>query len=429
MNGAECTDAVRLAPAPADESRPFSVCYVVPGHNLLPSAGPTRNVLSLARALARRTDVRSVAVAFRRVLEPPPEEGYQVLEIAPTGAAAGTWSDDSAVRGVGYREFGSYLRDLARFARSRLPAFDVVLEKSWLLSGFVTARCRRLGIPGVPVENLVPVVDPRWQDPMKAIRNRVARTLAGRYLRRAPVLLAETEELKDAIVRTWRVPAERIQVVPLGVDRSLFRPRDPGEARRRLEIDADATVLLYVGVLDLAHDLGPAIRAVVAAATPGLELHVVGDGIMREAFEALAAGAPATIRFHGRVPHPRVPHYVAAADLCLAPYEPRAFPGGEVGYATLKVREYLSAARPVAAVESGSLSRLVRHGESGFLLPNRESAWRELLERLPSRNRLRQMGEAAARTPLTDWDDAAAGYAAACRRLLALAPGTERRSG
>jgi hypothetical protein len=31
----------------------LSICYLVPGHNLLPSAGPTRNVLSVARELGQ----------------------------------------------------------------------------------------------------------------------------------------------------------------------------------------------------------------------------------------------------------------------------------------------------------------------------------------------------------------------------------------
>ena len=39
----------------------LAVCYLVPGHTLLPSAGPTRNVLSVARELAKWTDLSNSA--------------------------------------------------------------------------------------------------------------------------------------------------------------------------------------------------------------------------------------------------------------------------------------------------------------------------------------------------------------------------------
>ena len=46
--------------------RRLSICYAVPGHSLVASAGPTRNVLSLARALSRWADV---TVAFQRLAD------------------------------------------------------------------------------------------------------------------------------------------------------------------------------------------------------------------------------------------------------------------------------------------------------------------------------------------------------------------------
>ena len=82
----------------AKGARP-SVCYLVAGHNLLSTAGPTRNVLSLARGLSAFADV---TVAFRRVLEPVTGEPFAVLEIDPETADGPRPVDDAAVRGIGY---------------------------------------------------------------------------------------------------------------------------------------------------------------------------------------------------------------------------------------------------------------------------------------------------------------------------------------
>jgi glycosyltransferase involved in cell wall biosynthesis len=401
----------------------LSVCYVVPGHCLIASAGPTRNVLNLARALSQWADV---TVAFQRVADTEGAIGVRAEQIEPDARSGSPLADDSAVRGVGYAEFFRYLRQLRRFAAERLLSYDVVLEKSWLLSGYLSAYCRRRGVLGVPVENVVPNPGHVARGSLtKFARLQVGRWLAGRYLRKAPLIIAETEFLKTDIATNWRVAPERIAVVDLGIDRALFRPLDQAVARRSLGIAPDKTVLLYVGVLDDIHDLGPLLEAMSDGQDPTIELHLVGDGHYAGRYREKARGA-ANIVFHGRVAHARVPELIAAADLCVAPYDPKVFAAGNLGYSTMKIPEYLSCGRPVASVPSGRIPQLVQHGVSGFLFSNEPSEWRRFLAERPARERLWQMGGAAAQVPLSSWDDTARGYLALCERQLAVmaeAPG------
>jgi glycosyltransferase involved in cell wall biosynthesis len=395
----------------------LSVCYVAPGHSLLSTVGPTRNVLSLARALARHADV---AVAFRTVLDDQAPADLRVLEIQPNARHGAAILDDAATRGVGYREFFSYLRDLRRFVGAALPAFDVVLEKSWLLSGYLSTLRRRQGRPAIPIENFVPNPAQNSSGSLaKRWRIEIGQRIAGYHLRRAPLIIAETQHLKRSIAAHWRVGEERIAVVGLGVDRALFAPRDQVAARRELGISPDTLVLLYSGVVDATHDLGPLLEAMAWLRDPELELHVVGDGILRAKHEATARASGGNVIFHGRVAHERVPLYIAAADLCLAPYDPTAFSLGELGYSSMKVPEYLSAGRAVATVPSGRLPDLVRPGETGFLVANGVEDWMRLLTECPSREELRRMGEAAAKVELQSWDDTAKAYLALCERQLA----------
>lgn len=397
------------------------MCYVVPGHNLLPSAGPTRNVLSLAQAL---TPLADVTVAFRRVLEAPPAHEYGILEIEPGVArAVPTPSDDAAVRGIGYREFFEYLRALRQFTGERLGGFDVVLEKSWLLSGYVASRCAGRGLPAIAVENVVPAAASGGQTGLAPrAKHHIGRRLAGRYLRRATRVVVETESLERAVSTHWRIPTDRIDIIELGVDADLFHPRDGVRARRDLGLSEARTILLYVGVLDRMHDLAPVLDALPAASND-VELHIVGDGSLRGAYERQARGLGLgdRVRFHGRVSHTEVPAYVAAADLCLAPYDPAAFLGGEVGYSTLKIREYVAAGRALASTRSGAIPRLVEEGVTGFLIDHTRSAWRDLFGRLPDRARLREMGRAAAVRPVRSWGDVARDYLALCQAEVAAA--------
>jgi glycosyltransferase involved in cell wall biosynthesis len=397
----------------------LSICYAVLGHNLLTSAGPTRNVLYLAEALSQWAEV---TVAFRRVVEPFTPHGYKVIEVAPAADDLPYGVDDAAVRGMSARQFLAYLSAVRRFVETHRQAYDVVLEKSWLLSGYLTALCRRHGLPAVVVENIVRV----WNEPVQGLRDLLkygrhglVQALAGRFLRQAPLLIAETEELQLALTQRWRIPTSRIKVVGLGVNRRLFRPLEQAEARRTLEMSSQATVLLYAGVLDATHDLLPAIEAMGTVSAPTLQLHIVGDGVRRQLYESLARTSRSNVFFHGRVPHAAVPQYIAAADLCLAPYDPTAFPNGQVAYATLKIPEYMASARPVVSVPSGHVHKLIQHGISGFLFPHDTAHWVDFLRHCPSRQQLQQMGMvAASATSVQSWEEVAQTYLTLCQQVV-----------
>jgi len=413
------TTTAQLTNGAASPGRRLSVCYVAPGQHLLASAGPTRNVLNLATSLA---DFADVTVAFRTVIDEPGLENIDVLQIDTAmqndGAAV---LDDAAVRGVGAAEFARYTMAVRRFVRRELRRFDLVFEKSWTLSGLVAAECRKYRIPAIVVENLVPSTSGGTAATgfVKRAKIQAAKVVAGWYLRKAGCIIAETDVLKNAMVEQWHIPERRISVVPLGVDRGTFAPGDQASARAELGISPTATILLYSGVVDATHNLRPIVTVLSRSGLRDVELHVIGDGIFRAELERLAAGGTANIRFHGRVPYALVPRYIAAADLCLAPYEPSAFPGGQVAYSSLKIPEYMSAGRPVVSVPSGRVLDLVTNGVTGFLFANTEEDWTRFLADLPDRRRLSEMGAAAAESGLDSWHDVARSYLEIGRRQLA----------
>jgi glycosyltransferase involved in cell wall biosynthesis len=160
------------------------------------------------------------------------------------------------------------------------------------------------------------------------------------------------------------------------------------------------------------------MRALGKRRDPSVELHIVGNGERADEYRAIAHAEGVAAVFHGSVPHRKVPTYIAAADLCLAPYNPAAFSSGELGYSTMKIPEYLSMGRPVVSVPSGRIRSLVTSGVNGFLFDNSLGRWQELLASLPPRERLHEMGVAAAGVKLTSWDDTARAYLDLCRREL-----------
>jgi hypothetical protein len=375
--------------------RRLSICYVVPGRDLVPGSSAARQVLGLARALAEHADV---TLAFRRVLGDVAGEPFGVVALEPNAR--------------GGQDAATSQRALGRFVEERCAAFGVVLEGGWSLSGKLTAWLAQRGVPAVPiVDHLAPG---GWLAPIEAGRSWLA--ASGRYLRRAPVVVAGSEELKLAIVARWRVQPDRIAVIGPAVDRARLSQQDQTAARRRLGLSPDHRVLVAGGVLDRARDLTPIIEAVHRVGDPMLRLHVLGEGERRNELERLAGG-DAAIAFHGRVAEELVPAYIAAADLCVA-VEHAEPPLDDVrGEAAFSVRESLAAGRAVALGAERSHHALVRHLVSGFLVEHELLAWVRFLQRdCPSRNTLRLMGQAATATPLDGVEQQAAAYLAAAER-------------
>jgi hypothetical protein len=75
-------------------------------------------------------------------LEPIARGSYSVMAIDPGSARFPRETDDAALRGISLREFLTYLRCVRRFIDERLHSYDIVLEKSWLLSGYLTVLCQ-----------------------------------------------------------------------------------------------------------------------------------------------------------------------------------------------------------------------------------------------------------------------------------------------
>jgi len=397
----------------------LSLCYAAPGQSLLGTAGSTRNVMSVAQAMSQCADV---TVAFRTIPQTVAPRGFKIIAIDDAGSSRTATRDDVAVRGLNPFAHAAYLRNVRRFAAQAARSYDVVFEKGWRFSGYLAREVMRQGTPSGVIENDVRY----WNEPLRDFRTLLrfaaqaaTQFLAARCSRRVPLVIAETEELKEVLIALRGIAPERIEVVELGVDHGMFQPRDQSAAREDIRINQDATVLLYVGGLDIYHDLGPLIEALGRVARASVELHIVGDGELRSTYEQASRRLNVLATFHGQVAHERVPEFIAAADLCVAPYQPNNFYAGKITFSTLKIPEYMACARPVASVPHGHILQLIDDQMNGFLLANEVVAWIGFLHALPSRSRLQAMGrEAAKRAAGLSWEKTAEQYLDLARRLL-----------
>jgi glycosyltransferase involved in cell wall biosynthesis len=180
-----------------------------------------------------------------------------------------------------------------------------------------------------------------------------------RVARRLPRHLTVSENSKIDIVAQMGVDADRLHIVPVGVDQSRFRPlphvaRIPG----RLMTTASADVPLK-GLTYLIDAL-----AKVRVERPDAHLVVIGQPRHKSRIPAQIEqlGLGDAIQFVSGVTDERIVELYAEAEIAVIPSLYEGF--------SLPAIEAMASGTPVVATTGGALPEVVgRHGESGMLVP------------------------------------------------------------
>lgn len=141
-----------------------------------------------------------------------------------------------------------------------------------------------------------------------------------RLLRDNVRLVAIGEEQAAALRLAGLPPADIIQP---GIDLQHFSPGERAEARRRVELPADAAVVLYVGRLAADKNVETLMTAFarLPPRTPRPRLLIIGDGPLAPNLHRLSSqlGIEALTTFLPFVPHQDLPWYYRGADVTVVP--------------------------------------------------------------------------------------------------------------
>jgi len=393
------------------------LCIAFPGLNYEPNASYTTETLSLARALGRYYDI---SFLFRSLLAPF-EAAYPVRSILTSPDVPGdvTGSARNFYLGDSLANQWKYIASL-RNAAATACHWDVVLEKQWAYAGAFAAGVSQAGrTAGFILEGNFYARKPTTLRSMfgRWVRGAMMHHARSVGFRKADFVVAETEQA----ARLVRGKARLVSTIGNGIDPSVFRPRDRTEARARLGIPPNAIVLTYVGALNGSIQ-GPeqVIEGLARAGNPAIELHVIGRGKLASALDARARALGVAAAFHGFKPQSEAAVYIAAADLCLAPYKRHQYRNGVLTSASCKVPEYLGSGRPVLAIPCERMNFLTADGRYGYLVDDDPVAYERFFARFPDRAELRskeaqlQCDLAAGRLRdaeiVQTWDDIAAHY-------------------
>jgi D-inositol-3-phosphate glycosyltransferase len=194
-----------------------------------------------------------------------------------------------------------------------------------------------------------------------------------RIARESTTIISTSPNEREDIVRLFGISADKIEVIPVGVDTAAFRPDHKRTIRKRLGLPTDSPIVLYAGRLEWRKGIGTLVRSIAELVTkwPTIKLYIIGGGSSQtakaldtEEIERLKAiidefKLQDNVHFLGARPQTVIPQYYAAADVCAVPsyYEP-------FGIVPL---ESMACGTPVVGSRTGGMQYTIEDGITGHL--------------------------------------------------------------
>jgi len=194
------------------------------------------------------------------------------------------------------------------------------------------------------------------------ILNRLFWIYLRQLLERADAVVVPSEAIKTELSQ-YAPDMKKIEVIPTGVDCSLFSPEVDGTmVRRRHGLDKEK-VILNVGRIAWEKNLDLILKgfSVLKSRDDDVRLMIVGEGPAKDHCMRLAAelGIADKTTFTGFVPDAELPQYYAASDafVMASKFETQG----------IVVLEAMASGKPVAGINFRAVAEIIRNGENGFL--------------------------------------------------------------
>jgi len=272
-----------------------------------------------------------------------------------------------------------FVEGIKAFAAEKDIRYDLIHSHYWM-SG-LAAESLSDSWDGTPIVHMFHTLG--------EMKNRIARTEAekeGSYrtdgekqvIRRADRIIAATIAEVTQLRFLYKAPANKMVVIPPGVDVSHFYPIPGDEAKMYVGLKPEDNMVLFVGRIEPLKGVDTLIQAMSCLQLKdGHRVHLAiigGDpsaspqemsaemARLQKLCDDLCVGQ--TVVFLGKRDQDRLPYYYSAAELLVMPSHYESF-----GMVAL---EAMACGTPVIASEVGGLAYLVRDGETGFTVPDQE---------------------------------------------------------
>ncbi len=209
-----------------------------------------------------------------------------------------------------------------------------------------------------------------------------------RHIFKAADAVIVVSSVLKKILLDYGVEERKITVLPNGTNLKRFDPNLSGEEVRKKYDATDAIVLGFVGILRKWHNIEFLLDVLTEMNLPQLKVKMlfIGDGpILPDLLEIVKdKNLENFIYFTGRIPHEKMPEYIAALDIAISPH-------ATFYSSPMKILEYMAMEKAIIAPNMQNIRDLIKDGYNGILFkPNNKTDLSQKLFTLIKDEKLRK---------------------------------------
>lgn len=180
-----------------------------------------------------------------------------------------------------------------------------------------------------------------------ALLYRLFRRIEGFVNAGADGIVASSGPAARELREEWGVPDGKVFPLMDGVDADVFSPGCGGEVREKLGIPAEATVAVFLGVLNRYQGMDILLEVGKILKGRGVPLHFLVMGFPEERYRRMAdeSGIGERMTFTGRIDYRDAGRFLRAGDIALSPKISRTEANG-------KLFNYMACGLPVLAFDT-----------------------------------------------------------------------------
>jgi glycosyltransferase involved in cell wall biosynthesis len=182
-------------------------------------------------------------------------------------------------------------------------------------------------------------------------------------LTRIDMLIAVNQSTRDYYLKKERDLEDRILVVPVGVDTSVFKPLDRNKLRKKYGFSQDEPLVLYIGRFSIEKGLYLLLEAfkTLRSEMPKVRLILVGGGPEEKRLRGMVKTQNIEgVTFMKPTAHEKIPEIINCADTLVLCSKFEGMP--------TVVLEALACGVPVVSTDVGGVNKVVMDGKTGQLI-------------------------------------------------------------
>ncbi|MBI4712405.1 MAG: glycosyltransferase family 4 protein [Planctomycetes bacterium] len=320
-----------------------------------------------------------ISVHIKGVIKALTEKGHRVILMMPSWGRVRQFAPIEIcyipildIKGLKFF-LGVLSWPLYLFCKFILSPPDVVYVRGSPVFGLAVLVAKVFRIPVITEINGVSSFETTSISLSQKIVQLVSKILYSMVVKTSAILLPVTDKLKKWLIPTYHIPANRIKVIPNGVDEKLFYHIDKEEACLRVGLNPSNFYISFIGSFPYTQE----IKTMIQAAPIVLEkikntrfIIVTGESGMLDVFQPMVNGLGLKEAFIlvKSIPIDIARFWICASDICLnLPTICEPIIKNDVS--SLKLYAYMACERPVITTDFPTDAGVVRESQCGLVIP------------------------------------------------------------